>query len=152
MSQVNQHVWLNPLSLPLPLSEPPTIVMAPNDTVVSINSTVIFVCVAYGYPFPNISWQAGSERLENDTTISITTDLFYEDDLVFVRSLLQLCGVTVYDEGDYSCVAENSVDVVEVGFSLNVLGESLSFSLSFSLPLSLSCRELSLISLSMTQH
>ena len=59
----------------------------------------------------------------NDSTVSIFTDEFTESGVTFVRTFLQLCGVTVDNQGLYSCVAENSLNYTSSSFYLNILGQ-----------------------------
>lgn len=101
--------------------------IAPRDTDADINSTVLFTCVAFGEPIPSISWYAEYEMLNNDTnsatSVQIYTKLIDIEGVLFVRSVLELCGITVDNQGSYSCVAENYINTTQVDFYLNVLGE-----------------------------
>ena len=108
---------------PLPSPEPPTIVIAPPDTEVDINATVLFTCVAFGNPTPNISWYMNHNVLSNESDVIIFMDTLTVYGVYFVRSTLQLCGVDVSDEAEYTCVAVNEVGYNSSSFYLDILGE-----------------------------
>ena len=112
-----------PPSLSLSI-EPPAIVIAPPDTDVNINDTVLFTCIAHGYPPPNITWLFGDDSLYNDSETVIVTNQLIENGVYFTQSILQLCGVTVDErEGQYTCVATNFLNSSQSSFYLNILGE-----------------------------
>ena len=105
-----------------------TIVIAPPpNTDADTNSTVLFTCVAYGNPTPSISWYADYELLSNDTdsdtSVKIYNTVFEIEGVLFVQSVLELCGITLDDQGPYSCVAENYLNISSAEFYLNVLGK-----------------------------
>lgn len=83
--------------------------IAPGDVTVRENNTVLFTCVAQGeVSLPLISWIGNKgETLYNDSRITVYTDIVMESGNSFVRSILELCSVEEYDEGEYSCVAAN---------------------------------------------
>lgn len=74
-----------------------------------MNNTVLFTCVASGDVRPPIiSWIGNEgETLENDSRITVYTDMLEISGAILVRSILELCSVEAYDEGEYYCVASS---------------------------------------------
>ena len=56
-----------------------------------------------------IYWTAGNGSvLTNDSRVSVYNTPIVEGGVVFVHSILEICGVTTDDTGYYSCVASNA--------------------------------------------
>ena len=97
------------------------IVIAPADSVADYGSTVLFTCVAYGIPPPdNIIWTLNDYTLYNDTYVSIYNTVFEVGGALFYQSILELCGVNEYFQGNYSCTAENNYSSISAYFQLFV--------------------------------
>ena len=114
-------------------AEPPAIVMVPEDTEVAYGSTVFLVCVAVSHEPdlpspPTIVWEMESERLftsdvapgNTGANVTIQEEQFEVDGVTFTRSILELCGVTLEEEGRYSCIAEDSVGTDTASFNISV--------------------------------
>ena len=86
---------------------PPDIVIAPSDTDVLLGNTVLFTCVvAFLNTPPELSWHRNDTgKLYNTSEISIYTSTIEESGVTFLRSILEVCGVELSDEGLYFCQA-----------------------------------------------
>ena len=95
------------LSLSLSTSGPPDIVIAPSNTDVLLGNTVLLTCVvAFLNTPPELSWHRNDTgELYNTSDISIYTSTIEEGGVMFLRSILELCGVELSDEGLYFCQA-----------------------------------------------
>lgn len=64
--------------------------------------------------------------MNNDTRVTITTELMTENGVIFVQSTLELYSVEQVDIGQYSCFANNTIGNDTAPFTLiNVRGKSL---------------------------
>ena len=110
-----------PPSLP---SAPPEVVLAPPNSSVSSGDTVLFSCVALGYPPPSISWVKGNGTfLSNSSRITIENTTIVQDGVIFIHSILEICSVEVEDEDYYTCFANNSAGYDKSSFLLTVFDE-----------------------------
>ena len=90
-----------------PLGEAEIILWSDPVTTVYESSTTLLVCVATGYPYPQMSWLKNGTQLTNatdDVTIYVTG--IEESGVSVVQSVLEVCGVR--GEEVYTCVATNS--------------------------------------------
>ena len=78
-------------------------------TVVS-GDTVDLVCQAYGIPLPNITWTKDGVPLNKTDRITINEDVIVNG-VTLARSFLQIHNIQLSDDGQYSCVADNSVGI-----------------------------------------
>ncbi len=114
-------------------TEPPKLVLVPSDSVISYGNTALLTCVAVSVEPdlpapPTILWLKDSQLLSNSTpgddegaSVTVREVVFEVDGVVFTRSILELCGVTLEEEGQYSCVAEDSAGTsTDVSFSLSI--------------------------------
>lgn len=103
------------LSLPLPLcsdiyTESVGITIQPSDGEYREGNTAIFTCVAYGNPTnPSITWNRNGVPIDVNSTYSSV--MVYEEVLEvggieFVLSNLEICGLSPYDAGLYTCTAQ----------------------------------------------
>ena len=101
------------------------IVIAPPDSVaVPSGSTVVFVCVAYvSVDAPSIVWRQEQEPLNSiaDPRVNISERLVNRSGRVFLKSVLQLCGVRDVDAANYSCTAGDSGGVGNGSASFELL-------------------------------
>ena len=100
--------------------------IAPSDTDVQEGDTALFTCVAYGPTPPEISWYNNSDLIYNGTLDRITyyTDTVEQNGVIFVQSILELCGAELYDSGLYACVASYPGDYnrsTSASFYVNVI-------------------------------
>ncbi|CAI8042984.1 Hemicentin-1 [Geodia barretti] len=94
----------------LNILEPPTVAIQPDDTVANYGDTVLLTCVVYSvdprpYVPPNVLWYRDEELIANSTDAGSDGG----DYDAFTRSILELCGVTLAETGEYSCVANDSI-------------------------------------------
>ncbi len=99
--------------------------LAPADSVVTANSTVLLTCVVHGFPLPpTISWSFENSTLSNSSTdsyiITIQQTVFEVGGVEFLQSILEICGVEVGLAGYYACSAENSAGNDTESFTLEV--------------------------------
>lgn len=90
--------------------EPALVIVHPDDVVIPAGDSVLLTCIGYGMPVPSISWQKNGENL-TDSSLKFTvteTNVFVED-TVFVKSVLLLCNVSDLDSGNYTCIADNTI-------------------------------------------
>lgn len=83
-------------------------------------TTLVAVCVGTGFPQPSISWSFRGNQLENGSRVNITEEVFEEAGETFVRSFLELCSVTILDEGLYQCTVANRLVNDSTFFALDV--------------------------------
>ena len=102
------------------LVEPPQIVITSDNVTVDAGNTVLFACVGYGTPDPDITWTRGGNQLTNDSRIIIYEKLLTEGGVTYAQSILQLCSAEVTDAGLYSCNMSNMLGNTSSNFELNV--------------------------------
>ena len=94
-------------SPPFSTAGTPDIVIAPSNTDVLLGNTVLLTCVvAFLNTPPELSWHRNyTGELYNTSDVSIYTSTIEEGGVMFLRSILELCGVELSDEGLYFCQA-----------------------------------------------
>lgn len=103
------------------LVEPPQIVITSDNVTVDAGNTVLFACVGYGTPDPDITWTRGGNQLTNDTSrITIYEELVTESGATFVQSILEICSAGEIDAGQYSCNVANMFGNSSSNFRLTV--------------------------------
>lgn len=86
--------------------------------------TLIIECNVIANPPATFEWSKGSEKLPNDSRVSITYQ-FISTDEPTSSSILTIKNVTIDDSGDYICTVENSLSPspVHANFTVTVTGE-----------------------------
>ena len=103
------------------LSDPAQLVLRSNQAnEIDAGSAISLTCVAYGIPFPSISWNNRSTLLRNGSRVTIYEELLTEIGFTFVHSILQLCGAVEADTGQYSCFTNNTLGNDTASFDLTV--------------------------------
>lgn len=92
----------------------PYLISGPEDITVLNGKTVTFECRVGGDPLPDVLWR----RTADGGNMPLGRVHILED-----RSL-QLDSVTVEDQGDYICEADNTVGTISAWGSLTVQGKS----------------------------
>ena len=78
----------------------------PESSAFQAGNTAILTCVGFGYPDnPNITWSRGGVDIEATGTVRIYQEVLEEGGLQFVVSILEICGISLEDDGVYSCSA-----------------------------------------------
>ena len=71
-------------------------------------NTVMFACVGYGTPDPDITWTRGGNQLTNDSSLfTIYKELVTEGRETFAQSILKIYSANLSDGGQYICLATN---------------------------------------------
>ena len=91
--------------------------------------SVQMTCVAYGYPIPNVTWKDVTHDLDLSDKVIQNTHVVSANGTVFVVSVLQLCSVTMAQNAEYSCSADNGLTGPAIA------NQSASFLLTVSRPL-----------------
>ena len=86
-----------------------------------INTTASLTCVAYGLPFPSITWNKSGTAVSNSSLTSIYEETKSENGVSFVRSVLEICGSDLTDSGEYSCTADNGITSDSSNFMITVV-------------------------------
>ena len=88
--------------------------LAPGNMTVVSGDTVDLLCQAYGIPIPNITWTKDTVPLNNNSItdrIATHEDVITDGGVTLSRSSLQIHNIQQSDDGQYSCVAYNSVGI-----------------------------------------
>ena len=93
-----------------------------NDATALGQQTVTFSCVGFGAPAVLTSWSLNGVTLQNSSLITIYETQTVQQGRVYSLSLLELCSVGAYENGDYSCTASNGFSSANSITQLNVLG------------------------------
>ena len=104
---------------------PPQIVISPDNGTVTAGNTVVFACVGYGTPNPDITWAKSGSQLSNDSRITIYEETVVENGVAFTQSILELCSAEETDAGEYSCTVANSFGNSSVNFELAVTSQGI---------------------------
>lgn len=104
--------------------------MISNDTFLGVGETAFLVCIGYGEPFVEVSWIFNGATIKNSSLITV-----YEQDIskgggLFKRSILQFCGVSVSDEGGYTCVIDNGQITANTTVQLAAGGKCISMTVT----------------------
>ena len=83
----------------------------PESVTVPSGSTVVFVCISLDVP--SIIWRQEQEELNSiaypRVNIILSEGLVNKSGRVFLRSVLQFCGVKDVDAANYSCIADSGL-------------------------------------------
>jgi len=93
------------------------VIAPPESVTVPSGSTVVFVCISLDVP--SIIWRHEQEELNSiaDPRVNISEGLVNKSGRVFLRSVLQLCGVSDVDAANYSCTADRTTDLAASTFT-----------------------------------
>lgn len=94
---------------------PPTISSSPSSSTVLAGSSPLFSCSATGLPVPSITWRRGTTTISSGSHFAISSSSG--------SSSLRIYGITLSDDGTYSCYASNSQGSVTSSFTINVEGK-----------------------------
>ena len=104
------------------------ILIHPNSVAVNATSAVIFSCLGYGLPIPNITWSTeNGSILKNMSRISLYEELVNRSGVLFVKSVLEICSIEPNDATSYTCTVDNGISTDNVSVVLGILpyeGES----------------------------
>ena len=87
--------------------------------------SLLAVCVDVGFPQPSISWTYDGAPLENDSGIVIYEEEMTLAGMLFIESILTVCGVSSMDSGLYECTVTNGIVNRSSNFTVTVGGKSL---------------------------
>ena len=117
-SAMKSNRYINPLH---PIADTFIAIISESATITA-GSTGMFVCVAYGYPVPSLTWSRGETLLSNNSQSTI-----YERQVVetqsgetFLQSILVICSLTQDDAAQYNCSASNNISSTSASFNLTV--------------------------------
>ena len=80
----------------------------------------MFVCVAYGYPLPSLTWEKDGTLLKNQSRSTIYEEQVVENGETFVQSILVICSLEQDDAAGYNCSASNNISSASASFELIV--------------------------------
>ena len=112
--------------------------VAPADSVATVNSTVLFTCVVYGLPLPSsVTWTFNNSALFNSTSSDYSISIYHSEvevgGAVFLQSVLEICGLEERQAGYYSCSSASSAGNDSEIFQLIVQAQGIWFTLGFRL-------------------
>ena len=82
--------------------------------------TGMFVCVAYGYPVPSLTWEKDGTLLKNQSRSTIYEEQVVENGVTFVQSILEVCSLEQDDAAQYNCNTSNNISSASASFELIV--------------------------------
>ena len=106
----------------------PQLIVTPVNQDVNHGDTVLMVCVANGFPEPEITWSRNGVSLDPALSdlISIYTDTVSEMGLNFTESILEICGVGLDDVGSFTCTATSDAGTAtSAPFTVGILPSEL---------------------------
>ena len=80
----------------------------------------IFLCVAYGYPVPSLTWERDGTPLNTQSQSTIYEEQVVENGVTFVQSILEICSLEKEDTAKYNCSATNGISSASASFDLTV--------------------------------
>ena len=93
-----------------------------NSTVYTMES-ILASCSGTGFPQTSITWIHGGQALANNSRITIYENTTEDNSgLTSVLSMLEVCSITISDEGVYECVVTNRLVNDSANFTLTVRG------------------------------
>ena len=87
---------------------------------ITAGSTGTFVCVAYGYPVPSLTWNRDGTPLRNQSQSTIYEEHVVVNGETFVQSILVICSLEQDDAAQYNCSASNNISTTSGSFDLTV--------------------------------
>uniref|UniRef100_A0A3Q2R270 WAP, follistatin/kazal, immunoglobulin, kunitz and netrin domain containing 1 n=1 Tax=Fundulus heteroclitus TaxID=8078 RepID=A0A3Q2R270_FUNHE len=97
---------------------PPTLYSNPHHQSVYVGGTVSFHCDVIGVPRPDVTWEKQSERRER---LVMRPDQMYGNVVITNIGQLVVYNAQVWDTGIYTCIARNSVGVLQADYPLSVV-------------------------------
>ena len=99
--------------------------IAPSDVYVDEGDTVLLTCVAHGPPETVITWFVpGPDTYIGNGTyndiISVYRSTSVQNDVLFVTSILEICGIELENSGEYTCLAASESGYDSVQFNVTV--------------------------------
>ena len=87
---------------------------------ITAGRTGMFVCVAYGYPVPSLTWERDGTPLSNGSRSTIYEELVVEGGVNYAQSILVICSLEQDDAAQYNCSASNNISTTSGSFDLTV--------------------------------
>lgn len=85
----------------------PSVITTLTNETVAINDNINIICTATGLPPPTVSWmKGGAPTFGNNLLTEVTVNI--DGTPSVTTSTLVLAGVTLTDEGEYTCIASSS--------------------------------------------
>ncbi|XP_043970135.1 WAP, Kazal, immunoglobulin, Kunitz and NTR domain-containing protein [Gambusia affinis] len=97
---------------------PPTLYSNPHHQSIYVGGTVSFHCDVIGVPRPDVTWEKQSERRER---LVMRPDQMYGNVVITNIGQLVVYNAQVWDTGIYTCIARNSVGVLQADYPLSVI-------------------------------
>ncbi|KAM4594617.1 WAP, Kazal, immunoglobulin, Kunitz and NTR domain-containing protein [Fundulus diaphanus] len=97
---------------------PPTLYSNPHHQSIYVGGTVSFHCNVIGVPRPDVTWEKQSERRER---LVMRPDQMYGNVVITNIGQLVVYNAQVWDTGIYTCIARNSVGVLQADYPLSVI-------------------------------
>lgn len=86
----------------------PVILMYSDDASATIQSTVCISCTVFGAPAPTVTWSFnGTEHSTNNSQYVVQERAVMIGALYLVQSVLHVCGLSVLNDGNYTCSADS---------------------------------------------
>ncbi|KAG8178106.1 hypothetical protein JTE90_017453 [Oedothorax gibbosus] len=98
----------------------PKWVVEPSNVTATVGENIVLKCSASGSPNPKVEWK----KLEKN--ISLMQNVRFKP----VNGSLSFSAVSIDDEGEYECSANNGVDIITKRISITVKGEILETSIN----------------------
>ena len=103
---------------------PSVLLSYPNDTQVTVGSSIALICTAQGFPLPQVTWQMNGMSISTDRfTITMRNVDVPPSSVV---STLDLRDVQLVNTGEYQCRATNNLTAssdTSENFNLTVLSK-----------------------------
>ncbi len=104
----------------------PQILISPGSTHIALsqaNNTLTLACV--GHSSSHITWRRDGRQISTNSNerVSVISDSVTQGGRNFVRSVLEMCGVSVTDSGEYSCIAVGNEETDVATFDVCAIGK-----------------------------
>ena len=98
-----------------------TLVIVPEDSTAQEGNTLIFTCVGYGVPTPEMTWLKNGTVITNGTRVTVYVQELEVAGMLFVQTTLEICGLNISeDSGLYGCQAANANGTETAYFEVSV--------------------------------
>jgi hypothetical protein len=88
-----------------------------------VGQAVVLICLGFGEHGVDITWTFNGIPLRNTSLVTVYDRDITKGGGAFKQSTLQLCGVSVYSAGNYTCVVTSGLTTVDAVTQLNVQGK-----------------------------